>query len=144
MTKRTAPLDRFAQPAEEAPTWDGLYSEAERERTAMNREFRAWLIKARIETEQHLLARQKKQREYAPFAAAGISQAPSPRDVPMLVLEFAQVSLDVLRYACDLRLFNTFYQEAAANLQDDGFRVAPEHEAEFQDLWDTFMAERPD
>ena len=108
---------KFAQPVG-GQSWETFADDAETERGVMVADFHVWVIAARHETEAQLMSAQSFQRSIAPMAQAAIEAAATPRDVPVVVVEFAQSTLDVMQLAQRLALFNAYYSRAVSDCSE--------------------------
>ena len=123
-------------------TWDKWAHHAESERAVMTAEFHAWLVKTRIETEAQLFNSKQHQRGIAPFAQAGLDEAGAPADLPLCVIEFAMITLEVMELRRKLDLLNVYYSQAANDRYESSLQVEKGNEAEVNILWDWFIQER--
>lgn len=133
---------KFGKPHPERGSWENAWQHAASERAVMVAEFHAWLVKTRIETEKELLNDERRQRELAPFAQAGLDLADTPQELPMVVVEFAHCSLKVLDFKRRLNLLNVYYRQAVQEENDTGLTVEEGNEAEINELWEWFVKER--
>jgi hypothetical protein len=131
----------FGEPIN-AASWDNAWSGAEGERAVMVAAFHVWLIQKRHETERDLMSAQAYQRSIAAFAQAGLETAPTPRAVPMCVLEFAQSTLSVMHLTRTLALLNSYYPQAASNVCETWLDIDTRNESEVSQLWQMFLDER--
>ncbi len=132
---------KFGQPAG-VPNWETFADDAEMERGVMVAEFHVWLIKTRYEVERHLMASEAHQRSIAPFADAGLEAAKTPRDIPVVVLEFASTALAVMKLKRKLDLCNVYYAQAASDQAETHLNIEPGNEGEVNELWRLFIKER--
>jgi len=134
---------RFGQPAPEAKaSWELVYGQAENERAIMVSEFKTWILKKRIAVETELMRCQTRMRSIAPFASTGMQLAPTPADVPAVVIEFAQAALEVMAAERELALINVYFTQAATQQNDELLTVQPGNEEEINTLWTMFTDER--
>jgi hypothetical protein len=132
----------FAKPHAERDNWENASMNAVSERAVMVAEFHAWLVKTRIATERYALLNEANIREIGPFAQAGLANASTPRDVPFVVMEFAQQALNAMEFKRKLDLLNVYYRQASFAENTERLTIEPGNEAEVNQLWDWFIEER--
>lgn len=130
-------FNRTATPR--AASWESAWDEAEKERTLMVAKFHAWLVQSRIETEKRLLSSEAHQKSIAPFARAGMGSATTPASVPLVVLEFAEATLQVMDLKRKMALLDVYYRQAAHNETSDCLTMEAGNEAEVNELWEQFL-----
>ena len=125
-----------------ASTWEGFGSNAEGERTRMVSEFHAWVVERRHEVEMKMLHAEGWMKEAAPFARVAMTQAETPAEIPMCVLEFASHCLIYVERRRQLDLLNVYYLMAANGYDESGLQVHQGLEGQVKELWDWFISER--
>jgi len=69
-------------------TWDGVWDNAEWERNVMVRAFWEWVNEKRVTLSSDLMHRQAMAVELEPFARLGVEKANSPKELPLVVVEY--------------------------------------------------------
>jgi hypothetical protein len=133
----------FGKPTPESlTTWNRWQYAAEGERCVMVKEFHAWLVQARHETEKKLFHMEREMEGAAPFAQAGMNAAETPADLPLVVIEFAGHALEVMELKRKMALLDTYYEIAAYEICESHFEIRRGEEANFNALWALFLEDR--
>ena len=129
----------FGDAYPEASTWETWREHAESEQAVMVSEFHHWIVKTKAATEQRLLTADNQRRAKAPIARAGMEKAATPREVPMCVLQFTLLALEVLELERKIKLLNVYYRQAANEESDTELIIEEGNEAEVNELWNWFI-----
>lgn len=134
----------FGKPVPETKaSWDKWGERAFSERCIMMAEFHQWVVKTRIELEQDIITSERFITDIEQFARAGFEGAASPADVPLVVLEFAASSLNLLEKKRNMALLDLYYKSNGNwGGHQEHLQVNPGDEAEINDLWEWFLRDR--
>ncbi len=124
-------------------TWERWAYSAEYDRAVMMSEFHTWVIETRQKVESQIIGNEHHALACEPFARTGLELAPTPADVPLVVLEFAITSLALLKAKRKMALLDVYYKRAGNwGGGQETLQIESCDGSEINVLWQWFMEER--